>query len=139
MWRQKLLEYASEAGCIDALKIVRCARLIGGRKQHFDLAFQLWKNGHKRWLLVLHRADAKLRRRFRQLYLTGKLQEAFGCLIAGLMSQKIGSPEERDFERIIMLQTNLAIGRYMPCQEPNSDRAKLAGNHHANTNEKCQK
>jgi len=137
-WRKKLLEYACEVGCAEALKIVRCARLIGGRKQHFDLAFQLWKNGHKRWLSVLHRADAKLRRRFRQLYLAGKLEEAFGCLIAGLMSQKIGSGE-RDFEKLIMLQTNLAIGWYMPCQEPNSDQAKLAGNHHANANKKCQK
>jgi len=138
MWRKKLLEYACEAGCLNALEIVRCARLIGGRKQHFVLAFQLWKDGYWHWLSVLHRVDAKLRRRFRQLYLAGKLEEAFGCLIAGLMSQQIDF-EKKDFERMIVIQTNLAIGWYMPCQEPYSDRAKLAGNHHANTNEKCQK
>jgi len=138
MWRKKLLEYASEVGCMDALKIVRCGRLIGGQKQHFDLAFQLWNDGYKRWLSVLHQVDAKLRRRFRQLYLAGKLEKAFGCLVAGLMSQQIDS-EKEDLERMIVVQTNLAIGWYMPCQEPNSDQAKSAGNHHANANEKCQK
>jgi len=137
-WRKKLLEYASEVGCLDALKIVHCARLIGGRKQHFDLAFRLWKDGHKRWLSVLHRVDARLRRRFRQLYLAGKLKKAFGCLVAGLMSQQIDS-EKEDLERMIVIQTNLAIGWYMPCQEPNSDQAELVGNHHANANKKCQK